>query len=192
MPVDEAVGRFRSVSSRWWLSGGQALVAHLGRSWRDHADTDIGVCRTDVSGIVEALPGWDLQVAAAGVLSAWDGRPLVAEQSQNNLWCRPTPSSPWALDVTLGDGTEEDWVYRRDPSVRRAWAEAVLVTSGGVPYLAPELQMLFKSTRPRPKDDVDARVVLPALAPDRLRWLAERLPNDHRWHRLIVTSPDGS
>ncbi|MEM9608591.1 MAG: hypothetical protein AAGA99_14300 [Actinomycetota bacterium] len=191
MNVDGAVGIFRSASFRWWLSGGRALAMHLERTWRDHEDLDIGVVRTDLPAVAELLGGWDLHVAAAGVLTPWDGRLLVAGRSENNLWCRPTPSSSWALDVTVGDGTEEEWVFRRDPAIRRSWADAVLVTSAGIPYLAPELQLLFKSKQPRPKDEGDARVVIPALASDRRRWLAERLPRDHHWHRLIVTSPDG-
>ncbi len=43
----------------------------------------------------------------------------------------------------------------------------MLVTTDGVPYLAPELQMLFKSTAIRPKDDLDAAPVIPRLDPGR-------------------------
>ncbi|MEM8905960.1 MAG: amino acid transporter, partial [Actinomycetota bacterium] len=144
LSVGDAAELFGVASFRWWLSGGHALEMHLGRSCRAHDDTDIGVCRDDVPAVAGVLSGWDLHVAAAGVLTPWAGGPLSAERSENNLWCRPTPSSPWRLDVTIGDGTPEEWIYRRDRTIRRPWAGAVLVSRTGVPHLAPELQLLFK------------------------------------------------
>ncbi len=69
--------------------------------------------------------------------------------------------------------------------ISRRWPEAVLITIRGVPYLAPELQLLFKSEDARPKDDVDAASVIPELEPEGRAWLAHRLPADHGWHTLI-------
>lgn len=55
-----------------------------------------------------------------------------------------------------------------------------------VPYLAPEIQLLFKSTAVRPKDQLDAEEVVPRLAPDPRRWLAHHLGREHPWHHLCV------
>ena len=57
-------------------------------------------------------------------------------------------------------------------------------TSEGVPYLAPELQLLFKSKVPRPKDDIDAAEVIPALDVTQRTFLARRLEPDHPWQQL--------
>ena len=130
------------------------------------------------------LVGWDVQVAAAGRLSPWPGSTPRAEASQNNLWCRESADRPWCLDVTVGDGDEECWIYRRDPTVRVRWDEAVLRSEGGIPYLAPELQLLFKSKDVRPKDDIDAHEVIPELTGDRRRKLRDLLPDDHPWQAL--------
>jgi hypothetical protein len=188
LPVADAVSLFKSARFRWWLSGGHGLEAHLSDSWRAHEDTDIGIVRSDAAGLAEVLGGWDIHVGAAGVLTAWDGGAPDPERSQNNLWCRPTAGSPWALDVTVGDGNDDEWIFRRDPTVRRRWAEAVLLTGDGTPYLAPELQMLFKSKTIRAKDDVDAAVVLPRLERNRQDWLRGHLPADHPWQRHLVVS----
>jgi hypothetical protein len=92
------------------------------------------------------------------------------------------------LDTAIGDGTAEEWVYRRDPSIRRPWAEAVLTTPHDVPYLAPELQLLFKSEvrNLRPKDDLDAEEVVPRLSPARREALAGLLPADHPWQAITA------
>ena len=115
---------------------------------------------------------------------------LHADRHENNLWCRPEPGGPWCLDVTVGEGTDDEGIYRRDHDVRAPWSEAVLVTPDGIPYLAPELQLLFKSTRPRPKDDVDARQVIPILEGDRRARLSRLLPQRHPWQGQF-TPPRG-
>jgi hypothetical protein len=182
-----AGGRWRLLSAfagRWWISGGYALELHLGRSWRSHDDLDVGVLRQDVPGLARVLRGWDIEVAASGVLSQWDGSVPLPQESQNNLWCREGTEQPWCLDVTVGDGDHECWVFRRDPTVRVPWKEAVLRTEQGVPYLAPEFQLLYKSTDCRPKDDRDAEVV-PSLAANRRTRLHDLLREDHPWQALL-------
>jgi len=151
--IDAVVELFAGVPFRWWSSGGMALELHLGRSWRSHDDTDVGVVRSQLADAYRVLSEWDPHVAAAGRLSPWHGEPLDSERHQNNVWCRPAPDAPWALDVTVGDGDDEGWISRRDPAVRVPWERAVLVTADGIPYLAPA----------------------------RRDWLAAHLPPGHPW-----------
>ncbi|MCB0958406.1 MAG: hypothetical protein KDB04_02645 [Acidimicrobiales bacterium] len=186
LPLAEVVETFAPAPCRWWVSGGHALDLHLGRSWREHEDVDVGIRRTDLGALPALLAGWDLHVAAAGRLSPWHGEPLEAARHQNNVWCRRASGAPWSLDVTVGDGSAQEWIYRRDPSVRVPWNRAVLETADGIAYLAPELQLLYKSSAPRSKDDVDATEVIPDLDPRQCSFLARRLAPDHPWHRLFA------
>lgn len=185
LSLTDTVETFGEARFRWWISGGRALELHVARSWRDHDDTDVGVARREVARLRDLLEGWDIHVAAAGRLDPWIGQELRPELSQNNLWCRRGRTSPWCLDVTLAEGDSSAWVYRRDPRVRIPWGQAVLRTAESVPYLAPELQLLFKSKDVRRKDDVDARQVIPALEAERRDRLARLLPENHRWQRLL-------
>jgi hypothetical protein len=189
LSVTATIDTFRDAPFRWWLSGGHALELHLGRSWRYHDDTDVGINRRDIGALPSVLAEWDLHVAAAGRLEPWKGGQLQAALHQNNLWCRRHHDGPWQLDVTIGEGDDELWVYRRDPSLQVPWAQAVLQTPDGVPYLAPVLQLLFKSKDRRDKDDTDARQVIPELDRERRDQLARLLPTDHPWHDLIVGPP---
>lgn len=186
LDVAAAYAVFRHATFRWFVAGGHALDLALGRSWRAHDDFDVGVCRTDLELAYRHLEDWELYVAAAGRLHPWDGRPLSSERHENNVWARRSADAPWALDVIIGGGDTADWWSRRDPAIRLPWTDAV-EHAGGIPYLAPQVQLLMKSSSLRPKDHLDAEVVIPALQPPQRRWLAERLPPDHPWQRL--TSP---
>ena len=184
-PLDEVVERFARAPFRWWIAGGHALELHTGRSWRPHADTDVGICRADARQLPVVLAGWEIAVAAAGELRPWSGEALSLERHENNLWARSEADGPWELDVTIGEGDAEEWRDRRDPRLRLPWEEVVLRTRDGVPYLAPEIQLLFKAKGLRLKDDADARQVLPALCADRRAWLRAWLGDGHPWQVLL-------
>jgi hypothetical protein len=164
--LDEVVRLFTGFPHRWWVSGGHALELHQGRTWRAHEDSDVSVLREDSAALRDVLAGWDIQVAAVGTLSPWAGSAVLAHASQNNLWCRTSADEPWCLDVTISDGDEEFWIYRRDRTVRMPWDEAVLRSERG--------------------DDVDAHEVIPELAEDRRRRLRDVLPEDHPWRGLLA------
>lgn len=184
--LESVIETFASAPFRWWVSGGHALDLHLGRTWRDHKDTDVGVIRSDLGALRALLPHWDLHVAAAGQLTLWRGEGLEVSRHQNNVWCRLNPDGPWVLDVTIGEGSDENWVYRRDPSVQVPWDLAVLRTAEGIPYLAPELQLLYKGKGLRPKDDVDAAEVLPRLDARQRGLLSRLLEPTHPWQRRLA------
>lgn len=184
--LESVVEIFASAPFRWWVSGGRALDLHLGRTWRDHEDTDVGVLRGDLGAVHRVLSHWDLHVAAAGQLTRWRGEPLDVTQDQNNVWCRLTTGGPWVLDLTIGEGSEASWIYRRDPSVQVPWGMAVLRTADGVPYLAPELQLLYKSKGLRSKDEVDAAEVIPNLNARQRCLLSRLLASNHPWQRRLA------
>ena len=186
LDIEEVVALFGHASARWWISGGYALELHQGYSWRAHDDIDVGVLRRDAPELTALLDGWDIEIAASGVLSPWRGSVPLAGRNQNNLWCRKRSDQPWGLDVTIGDGDQESWIFRRDPVIRVRWEEAILRTQDEVPYLAPELQLLYKSTDLRPKDDVDAREVIPSLTPEQRERIQMFLRQDHPWQALLT------
>lgn len=186
LSVDEAARLFGDASFKWWISGGHALELHLGDHWREHDDLDVGICRNEAARVREWLSGWDLWLAAAEELSLWDGRPLNLGRHENNVWARRSTQESWAIDLTVNECSEERWVYRRDPSVTEDWEAAVLETPSGIPYLAPELQLLFKSNHRQAKDHVDASHVIPTIGEQRRAWLSERLSPDHPWQGIIA------
>ena len=114
LALSDTVALFAPAPFRWWISGGLALELHLGRSWREHDDTDVGIRRRDASLLPGVLRGWDIHLGVSGVLQPWTGGQLASGGHENNLWCRRSPEGPWRLDVTVGEGDDDEWIYRRD------------------------------------------------------------------------------
>jgi hypothetical protein len=74
---------------------------------------------------------------------------------------------------------------RRDESIRRPYPEIVGVTADGVPYLVPEVCLLFKAKAVRDKDRADFDATLPRLSPAQRRWLHDALVTVHPGHEWI-------
>ena len=138
------------VNTPWWVAGGWALDLFLGFQTRSHDDLDVGILRRDVAAVIANLPGWELFEAKSQALYRLEDcespRPAV-----NSLWCRPSNATSWSFELMLDEADGDTWVFRRLPTIRRSLAEGIRRTPDGIPYLAPEIQLLYKARHPRGK-----------------------------------------
>lgn len=159
----------------WWIAGGYAIELAAGRRVRQHSDIDVLVLRPDQLAVQRALAGWQWHAAdPPGTLRPWQlGEQLPS--GVHDIWCRPGPEQPWRIQVMLDGSHSGDWVSRRDQRIRRPIAGLGSVTAGGIPYLAPEVQLFYKAANPRPKDEIDFATALPMLNEAQRQWLADAL-----------------
>jgi hypothetical protein len=184
LTVAEAYARFTGADFPWWIAGGWAIDLFIGGQTRLHHDIEIVVLRRDHLLVQAALAAWDIHAAPGdGTLRPWlRGEALPSEV--HNTWCRPSPAAPWALEVLIEEARDDRWVYRRDARIEAPLAEFGRLTADGIPYVAPEIQLLYKSKGSRPRDEADFCMALPLLEPDRRRWLLGALATcspDHPW-----------
>ncbi len=192
MDPDDVVHVLRRAEVPWWIAGGWAIDLHLGRRTRTHEDIDVLVLRPHLPRLREQLAGWDLHAAdPPGTLRPW---PVTEELplSVHDIWCRPTPTADWSLQLMVDDlvddgtGGQQEWVYRRDARIRRAWRTLRGPASNsqrGV--LAPEVQLLYKSTGPRAKDEADFRQIAGVLSSSERGWLIGALQLTDAQHPWI-------
>jgi hypothetical protein len=183
--LDDAVALMEGFPGPWWVAAGWAIELYAGRAVREHRDVDILVLRDDQAAIRSQLPEWDVRIAHAGRLEPWP-RGARIELPRSGLWARNDPSGPWQLQFLLAERDGGDWWFRRDPAIRLPLDEIGLRSAGGIPYLRPELSLLFKSRDPRPQDAADFDAVLPLLDVTARSRLGAWLPVDHPWRTRIV------
>lgn len=181
----EAASLLRGMKAPWWIAGGHAIELFVGRALREHGDLDVGVLRRDQLAVREHLGEWDLRALFGGTLRPWPlGERL--RDDVNDVWCRPDPESPWRLQLHLNRSEGDRWVFRRDRRVSRPLVEVILWTREGLPYLAPEVQLLFKAKDPRPKDERDLEAALPLLSQGRRSWLDLTISETHPDHPWLL------
>ncbi len=196
MDPDEVAHLLRRTEVPWWIAGGWAIDLHLGRRTRQHDDIDVLVLRPHLARLREQLAGWDVHAAGPpGTLRPW---PVGEElpRGVHDIWCRPTSTADWRLQLMVDDlvddlvdagaGGEQEWVYRRDARVRRAWRTlSGPASTAQWAVLAPEVQLLYKSAGPRAKDEADFAQVAEALDSSRRIWLIEALQLTDATHPWI-------
>ncbi|HLZ07593.1 MAG TPA: amino acid transporter, partial [Chloroflexota bacterium] len=170
----EVVALFDRMPAPWWIAGGWAIDLFVGSPTRPHHDIDVGIFHRDQLVAQETLGGWDLHAAdPPGGLRKWQTGEVL-RPAIHDIWCRRSPTAPWSLQLMLNDAEGDSWAFRRDHRITMPLARLIHRTADGTPYLAPEVQLLFKSrVGRREKDAADFEAVLPRLDEDGRNWLAE-------------------
>lgn len=186
LSVPQTVELMSGLEVSWWIAGGWAIDLFLKRSTRHHVDTDVLVLRKDQVRVCRHFSriGWQLWAAdRPGHL-----RPIAPDEqlksSTHDIWCRRNGDAAWALQLMLAESSGGRWLYRRDPEVSLPLSEVGFETVEGIPYVAPQVELLFKSKSPRSQDEADFTLTVPELPPAARRWLASaisRADPHHPW-----------
>lgn len=175
MSLADAVHLLAPLRTPWWIAGGYAVELAVGRAFRDHGDIDVLLLRRDQLAVQRILPDGQWWAAdPPGTLRPWLPGEILP-QEVHDIWCRPGTGAPWRVQFMLDDAEDGDWVFRRDPRIRLPLERLGRVSGDGVPYLAPEVQLLYKARSRRPKDDQDFEAALPVLGEDGRAWLTETI-----------------
>lgn len=175
---------------RWGIGGGWAIDLFLDRVTREHKDIDIAILRADQKPMYTYLEarGWSLEQAIAGELIPWMARDYI-ELPVHTIWCRNPRYTPDFLEILFNEAAGDTFLFRRDPAIRLPIAQAFIAAPGGLPILAPEVALLYKSNNPAlPKNQADFAHALPALAPAARAWLAAALRRTNAHHPWLVGS----
>jgi hypothetical protein len=183
---------FSSAPFRWWIAGGWALDLFAGQQSRRHFDVDVGIARKDQSVAQRHLAGWDFQYAVPGtsdpvVFESWQSGQILGFEIHGS-WARETPDSPWRFEFLLHEIQEEFWSFRYCLDVQHPVEHIAGRTSDGIPYLQPEIVLLYKAARLRQVDEQDFLRALPRLTIQQRAQLAKdilRFSPEHPWIALL-------
>jgi hypothetical protein len=172
--------RLSKVAAPWCVTAGWALNLFTEAATREHDDIEIAVPAARFDEIMDALPNFEWDVVG-------DGRVWPFPQQRANhfqTWLREPATGIYRLDVFREPTIAGRWVCRRDTSITLPYDELILRSEDGIPYVIPEVALLFKAKHLRQKDQTDFRNVLPAMdltRRARLRsWLSQIHPG-HPW-----------
>jgi hypothetical protein len=174
------------VRCSWGVAGGWALDLFLDRVTREHQDIEVAIFRDDQLVLQEYLSfrGWSFEYVCNGQLFPWPiGESLTVPIHE--IWSR-NPNGPLRrLEILLNERKGNAFVFRRDSRVGARMDRTFIRSNSGIPVLAPEIVLLYKSKRAvEPKELLDFSNTLDALDTERRRWLFESLSladPEHAW-----------
>jgi len=182
-PVLQVADLMRGFPRPWYIAGGWAIDLFLGQTTREHEDVDVAILRKDQAELRTHLAPWAFEKVVEGqrfpwAESEWLDPPVheVHSTSEN----RPP------IEFLFNESTGATWRFRRNPAIMRRLDRIGMRTSAGVPFLAPEIVLLFKAKAPGAKDVQDFDFVQPRLKAEPRRWLKRALETCHPGHPWIA------
>jgi hypothetical protein len=184
----EAAQLFAGVERPWWIAGGWAIDLWLERRSREHEELDVAILRRDLASFRQHLAGWELHLAHGDELTLLPHADEV-DPALHAIWCRRGASEPWAFELLLNEADGDDWVFRRDRTVRLPISAMSRTSADGVPILTPEIVLLFKAKQRRARDEADLREALPTMSGEQKDWLGSAIATSHPGHPWLGLLP---
>jgi hypothetical protein len=179
----EVARRLAGIDAPWCVAAGWALDLFRGRRTRDHGDIEIAIPAASFPEVRRRFPGFVFDAVGSGRI--WEDATPEAPAATHQTWLRDPATGNYLLDVFREPHDGDTWICRHDERVRFPYRDIVRHTQDGVPYLAPELVLLFKAKHARPKDRADFEATVPHLTPAQRETLAGLLARVHPGHRWI-------
>jgi hypothetical protein len=179
---EQVAERLVGIGAPWCVAAGWALDLFRGELSRKHGDLEIAVPAKRFREIQQRFPEYVFDAVGSG--RVWPGAGAETLAATYQTWLRDPVSEQFLFDVFREPHEGGTWICRLDERVRLPYDSIIERTADGIPYLVPELVLLFKAKATRPKDQADFEGVLPLL--DALRrnrlcgWLALIHPG-HPW-----------
>ncbi|MEB7784250.1 nucleotidyltransferase domain-containing protein [Mammaliicoccus sciuri] len=169
----------------WFIAGGWALDLYVGKKTRHHEDIEIGIFRNDQLYLKNYFKGWKFKKVVNGQFYEWGDEFLELPIHEVYIINKDTDVY---IEILLNEFKNNEWIYRRDIRISKYLNDTYSYNDLGIPYLNPEIVLLFKSKNTRKKDNQDFECVINQLDYKKKEWLSNNLkltnPN-HNWNQYL-------
>lgn len=152
---------------------------------RDHHDIEIGIFREDQIKLKQFLSNWEFKKVVKGEFISWNNEylelPVHEIHAINNM-------NKQELEILLNESDVDNWRFRRDLRISYPLESELRFSETGLPYLAPEVVLLYKVRNTREKDQKDILSVKDILNFMQQNWLREAIKFHepmHEWLNLL-------
>jgi hypothetical protein len=180
----EVAQRLAGVAAPWCVAAGWALELFRGTQTREHGDIEIAIPAATFPEVRERFAGYAFDAVGSGRI--WENAAPDELAATHQTWLREPATGNYLLDVFREPHDGATWICRHDETIRLPYSEIIHRTPDGIPYLAPELVLLFKAKHARPKDQADFVETIPHLTPAQRTALAGLLARAHPGHRWLA------
>ena len=172
------------ITTPWCVAAGWALDLFRGTQTREHGDVEIAIAAANFPEIRDRFPGYAFDAVGSGRI--WEEASPDVLAATHQTWLRDRSTGNYLLDVFREPHDGETWICRHDRRVRFSYSEIIYYTEAGIPFLAPELVLLFKAKHARPKDQADFDETVPYMNSGQRATLAGLLARVYPGHLWIA------
>ena len=176
--------RLDGLDAPWCVAAGWALDLFRGTRTREHGDIEVAIPAASFPEVRDRFPGRIFDGAGSGRI--WENATPEVLGAVHRTWLRDPATGSYLLDVFREPHDGDTWICRHDETIRLPYSDIIRHNRDGIPYLVPELVLLFKAKHTRPKDRADFDATVPHLTPAQHETLAELLAHAHPGHAWLA------
>ncbi len=180
----EVVQRLAGTATVWCVAAGWALDLFRGTQTREHGDIEIAIPAATFPEVRKHFSGYAFDAVSSGRI--WENATPDVLAATHQTWLRDPATGTYLLDVFREPHDGQIWICRHDETIRLPYSEVIHYSADGIPYLAPELVLLFKAKHARPKDQADFDATVPHMTPAQRATLADLLAHTYPGHHWIA------
>ncbi|MCL2508438.1 MAG: hypothetical protein FWF05_04610 [Oscillospiraceae bacterium] len=192
------------------VCGGYAIDLFLGQKTRPHKDLDVAVYREDRDAIVQRMlnDGWDMYEPCGCAFLHKIGGVETQKRIKSNIWCVRPDNAHYKftahekdmfavefdgseqtdldfIELLFNDRRDGEFLYAKNKDIKMKLDSAVIKVKE-IPYLTPELVLLYKSTMSESPDyQLDFENASMKMNEEQRAWLNGALirmfPRGHKW-----------
>jgi hypothetical protein len=176
--------RLSGVGAPWCVAAGWALDLFRGTRTRAHGDIEIAIPAAGFPEVRDRFPGYGFDAVSSGRI--WENAAPDVLAATHQTWLRDPATGDYLLDVFREPHDGDTWICRHNETIRLPYGDIIHHTHDGIPYLAPELVLLFKAKHARPKDQADFAGTIPHMTTAQRATLADLLTRTHPGHPWLA------
>jgi aminoglycoside-2''-adenylyltransferase len=180
----EVAHHLAGIATPWCVAAGWALDLFRGKQIREHGDIEIAIPAARFPEVRDRFPGYVFDAAGSGRI--WENATPDVLAATHQTWLRDPPTGNYLLDVFREPHDGDTWICRHDETIRLPYSDIILHNQDGIPYLAPELVLLFKAKNARKKDRADFAETVPHMARAQRETFAALLAHAHPGHSWLA------
>lgn len=172
------------ISTPWCVAAGWALDLFRGTQTRTHGDIEIAIPVAGFPEVRKRFPGYVFDAVSSGRI--WEDATPDVLAGTHQTWLRDPATGNYMVDVFREPHDGDTWICRHDETIRLPYSDIIHHTQDGIPYLTPELVLLFKARHARRKDQADFDETIPHTTTAQRETLAELLARAHPGHHWLA------
>ena len=160
----------------WFIAGGWAIDLFIEHVTRNHMDIEVAILRCDQLAIQSYLENWKFKkvIPDTGDIEPWEKGEYL-ELPIHEIHARNVDCESSTFEILLNESHEDKWIFRRNPKISRPLLILGLHSKLCIPFLSPEIVLLYKAKNLTIQDEADFNNVRELLSEKSRKWLKKSI-----------------
>ncbi|MDX8361528.1 nucleotidyltransferase domain-containing protein [Cytobacillus sp. IB215316] len=175
-----------SYNKPWFIAGGWAIDLFIGKQTRPHDDLEIAIFRKDQLHLKDYFQDWEFNKVSNGTLYRWEKELL--QLPIHEIHAEHKYNDQQQLEILLNEADNDKWLFRRDALITHPVESIWSYSASRIPFLNPQIVLLYKVKNTREKDHQDFFAALPNLNENQKEWLRHAIQihsPEHTWLEFL-------